>query len=100
MKAYQDDIAKFESAETQVIAMSVDSPEKNRAFAQSLGVTFPVLSDNHRVVARRYGVMIPVIRLAKRVTFVINKSGIIESVYRGEEAMDPKRSYQQSALSS
>ena len=77
-----------------MIALSVDSPEKNKAFAQSLELTFPVLSDRHRTAARSYGVLIPVLRLARRVTFVINKEGIIESVQRGEEAIDPKISYQ------
>ena len=45
MKAYQADIAKFESTDTQVFGMSVDSVPANREFAKQIGVTFPLLSD-------------------------------------------------------
>jgi thioredoxin-dependent peroxiredoxin len=78
-----------------VIAISVDKPEKNMAFAQSVGVAFPVLSDPQRIVSRSYGVLIPVLRLARRVALVINKDGIIESIHHGEEAI----TYQPSAVS-
>lgn len=68
----------------------MDKPEKNREFAESLGATFPILSDPRREVAKRYGVLIPVIRMAKRVTFVIGKDGVIRAIQRGDEAMDPR----------
>jgi thioredoxin-dependent peroxiredoxin len=76
-----------------VIGISVDSQAKNAAFARTLGLSFPVLSDPQRVVSRTYGVMIPVIRLAKRVTFVIDREGAIKSIQRGEEAMHPRNAY-------
>lgn len=94
MKAYQADIAKFENAGAQVLAISVDKLEKNKEFARSLGLSFQVLSDPQRTVSRKYGVLIPIIRLAKRVTFVIDKEGTIQSLQRGDEAMDLERSYQ------
>jgi thioredoxin-dependent peroxiredoxin len=72
-----------------VIAVSVDGQPKNSAFARALGLTFPVLSDTQRTAARDYGVLIPVLRLAKRVTFIIDKQGIIQGVKRGGEAMNP-----------
>ncbi len=93
MKAYQADIAKFEDVGTQVIGISVDSEAKNKAFAGSLGLSFPVVSDPHRTVSRLYGVLMPVIRWAKRVTFIINKDGVIQSIQRGEEAIDPNKAY-------
>jgi thioredoxin-dependent peroxiredoxin len=93
LNAYQADIAKFDNAGTQVLGISVDGAAKNKAFAQSLGLTFPVLSDSQRTVSREYGVLIPVIRLAKRVTFIINKDGVILSIQRGGEAIDPNNAY-------
>ena len=44
MKAYQADIAKFESTDTQVFGMSVDSVPANREFAKQIGITFPLLA--------------------------------------------------------
>jgi peroxiredoxin len=76
-----------------VIAVSVDGQTKNGAFARALGLTFPVLSDPQRIVSRDYGVLIPVLRFANRVTFVIDKEGVIQSVESGGEAIDPANAY-------
>jgi peroxiredoxin Q/BCP len=72
-----------------VLGISVDSREKNKAFAESLGLTFPILSDEEKTVSQKYGVLIPLIRLAHRVTFVINKQGVIRQIIRGGDAVDP-----------
>jgi peroxiredoxin len=87
--AYQADIAKFEQAGAQVIGISVDSRDKNRAFAQELGIRFPILSDEAKTVSQQYGVLIPLIRLAKRTTFIIDERGIIRTIQKGGEAADP-----------
>lgn len=76
-----------------MIGISVDSPAKNKSFAESLGLTFAILSDPDRTVSRKYGVLIPVIRLAKRVTFVIDKEGVIRAIQRGDEAIDPNNAH-------
>jgi mycoredoxin-dependent peroxiredoxin len=99
MKAYQADIPKFEGVDTQVIGISVDSEARNKAYAESLGLTFPVVSDPHRTVSRQYGVLMPVIRWAKRVTFIIDKEGIIQSIQRGEEAINPSNAHASCARS-
>ena len=98
MKAYQADIAKFEQAGTQVIGISVDSRDKNKAFAESLGVKFPILSDEDRSVSRQYDVLIPLIRLANRYTFVIDKQGVIRQIIKGGDAIDPNRAFQACSL--
>ncbi|MBI4167209.1 MAG: redoxin domain-containing protein [Acidobacteria bacterium] len=71
------------------MGISVDSRERNKAFAQSLGVTFPILSDEAKTVSRAYDVLMPIIRWAKRVTFVIDKQGVIREVIKGGAAIDP-----------
>jgi peroxiredoxin Q/BCP len=58
-------------------AASVDPPETNRDFAQSLGVDFPILSDPTRQVARSYGVVDPDQPFASRWTFYIGGDGRI-----------------------
>lgn len=89
---YQSAITKFADAQAQVIGISVDSPAKNKAYAESLNAEYPILSDRNRSVARAYGVLMPIIRLAKRVTFVIDPRGVIQSIQRGSEALDPENS--------
>ncbi len=94
MKAYQADIAKFEQAGAQVIGIGVDSQAKNRAFAQQLGIKFPILSDEQKTVSKQYQVLIPFIRLARRTTFVVDKEGIIRNIQKGGEAVDPNNALQ------
>ncbi len=63
-------------------AVSVDPPEKNKKFAESLGVDYPILSDPEKQVAKAYGVLMPVVGVAKRWTFYIGKDGKILYVDR------------------
>lgn len=58
-------------------AISVDTPETNKAFAQSLGVDYPLLSDPTRKVAAAYGVVDDDQPFASRWTFYIGTNGRI-----------------------
>ena len=57
-------------------AASVDSADVNARFAESLGLTYPVLSDPGKDVARAYGVLAPS-GYASRWTFYIGADGRI-----------------------
>ena len=72
-----------------MLGISVDSRDKNKAFAESLGVKFPILSDEEKTVSKAYDVLIPLIRLANRYTFVIDKQGVIRDIIKGGDAIDP-----------
>jgi peroxiredoxin len=52
--------------------VSLDSPEKNQDFAESLDANFPLLSDPGKQVARAYGVLGALRLFAKRRTFYID----------------------------
>jgi peroxiredoxin Q/BCP len=71
-----------------VLGISVNKPQANRAFAEKLGLTFPLLCDAEKKVARQYGVL-GFLRVARRTTFVIDTEGVIRHIDRGSEAMDP-----------
>jgi len=72
-----------------VLGISVDDLAANRKFAQSLGATFPILSDPEKTTAKAYGVLNFTHLFANRVTFVIDKSGVIQHIDKGSEAIDP-----------
>jgi peroxiredoxin Q/BCP len=55
----------------------VDTAETNKAFAQSLGVDYPLLSDPTRAVATAYGVVDEDQPFASRWTFFIGLDGRI-----------------------
>ena len=81
-----------------MIGISVDSRAKNKAFAESLGAKFPILSDEDRSVSRQYDVLIPLIRLANRYTFVIDRQGVIRQIIKGGDAIDPNGAFQACSL--
>src|SRR5580693_5898653 len=62
-------------------AASVDTPEKNAAFAESLGIDYPILSDPTKDVAKAYGVLAPS-GFASRWTFYIGADGRILDIDR------------------
>ena len=57
-------------------AASVDSAETNARFAASLGISYPILSDPTKDIARAYGVLTPS-GYASRWTFYIGADGSI-----------------------
>jgi thioredoxin-dependent peroxiredoxin len=58
---------------------SVDSPDVNASFAESLGLAYPILSDLSRDVARAYGVLSRS-GFASRWTFYIGADGRILAI--------------------
>jgi peroxiredoxin Q/BCP len=72
MKETGPTIRQFDVA---YFAASVDEPQKNKEFAESLELDFPILSDPGRSVARAYGVVSDDTRGATRWTFYIGRDG-------------------------
>lgn len=56
-------------------AASIDKPEKNRNFAESLELDYPILSDPGKEVARAYGVLRGLGLYAARQTIYIGADG-------------------------
>ena len=73
MKNFQQNLQKLEAADTQVLGVSMDSPFANKAFADQIGVTFPLLSDWGGDVTRQYGLYVDKYKAARRVNFLIGK---------------------------
>lgn len=61
-----------------MLGISVDSRFTQKAWAEKLGLNFPLLSDfPHREVTQAYGVYLPERGTANRGTFLIDQEGII-----------------------
>jgi peroxiredoxin Q/BCP len=61
-------------------AASTDTLQKDKEFAESLGADYPILADPDKKVAEAYGVLVPVVGVAKRWTFYIGKDGKILAI--------------------
>src|SRR5271166_7041477 len=91
MKALQQDLKRLEAADTQVLGVSMDSPFANKAFADQIGVTFPLLSDWGGEVTREYGIYVDKYKAPRRVNFLIGKDGKILEEQIDRDAIDPKK---------
>jgi thioredoxin-dependent peroxiredoxin len=59
---------------------SVDTPELNKKFAESLDLDYPILSDPDKSVAKAYGVVHAGRAVPERWTFYIDKEGVIQAI--------------------
>jgi peroxiredoxin (alkyl hydroperoxide reductase subunit C) len=91
MKNFQQNLHKLEAADTQVLGVSMDSPFANKAFADQIGVTFPLLSDWGGEVTREYAIYMDKYKAARRVNFLIGKDGKILEEQVDSEAIDPTK---------
>jgi peroxiredoxin len=69
----------------------MDSAFANKAFADQIGVTFPLLSDWGGETTRQYGVYVDKYKAARRVNFLIGKDGKILEEQIDSEAIDPTK---------
>jgi thioredoxin-dependent peroxiredoxin len=67
--------------DTAIFAASCDTVKTNRAFAASMGIDFPILSDPDKTVARAYGVLGP-LGLPRRWTVYIGADGRLLAIDR------------------
>ena len=79
----QDDIAEYETAGVQVIAVSCDSRFSQKVWADAKGYTFPLLADHwpHGAVAQAYGVFNEAVGCANRATFLIGPDGTVVDAF-------------------
>ena len=91
MQAFQQNLAKLEAADTQVLGVSMDSRFSNQAWAEKIGVTFPLLSDWGGDVTKEYGLYSPKYKAARRVNYLIDKNGKVIEMQLDSEAIDPSK---------
>jgi peroxiredoxin len=76
----------------QPVAIAVTATFSQMAFAEELGVTFPMLSDWEGSVANSYGVQYDVWKghsgLAKRSVFLIDRDGTVLYRWATDDALD------------
>jgi len=65
-----------------VLGVSADDTRSHAAFAAKFSLNFPILADPDKKIIEAYGVKMLALPLAKRVTFIIDKAGVIRSVVK------------------
>jgi peroxiredoxin Q/BCP len=81
--SFRDRFAEFEGAGAVIIGISDDSVGSHGAFAAKYGLPFLLLSDRGGRVRKLFGVAKRFGIFPGRVTFVIDRAGVVRHVYSG-----------------
>jgi peroxiredoxin len=74
---FVNDMKNFEQLDAQVLGLSVDSVWSHKAYAEKMGIRYPLLADFHPrgAVAGKYGMYLEDRGITGRAIAVINKAG-------------------------
>ncbi|MDY7049432.1 MAG: peroxiredoxin [Microcystis panniformis WG22] len=79
--AFRDSYEVFTDAGAEVIGISADSPQSHQQFAQKYNLPFTLLSDSDNRVRKLFGVPSTLFVLPGRVTYIIDKEGIVRHIF-------------------
>jgi peroxiredoxin len=79
---FHDDFSQFQGLNAQVLGISVDSAWAHKAFAEKLGIQYPLLADFHPkgAIAGRFGLYLEEKGITNRATVIVDKEGIVRYV--------------------
>jgi peroxiredoxin Q/BCP len=74
----------------EIFGVSLEGVETHKAFAESLQLNFPLVADRDQRLAAAFGVqrLWGLLPFAKRVTFVVDRDGVVRDVIASEFNID------------
>lgn len=82
--AFRDSYEVFKEAGAEVVGVSADSPERHQEFIKRNHLSFTLLSDVDNKVRNRYGATGNRFLGAGRVTYVIDRDGIVRNTFSSQ----------------
>jgi peroxiredoxin Q/BCP len=92
--AFRDSYELFTDLGAEVIGVSADSVESHKAFAEHHNLPFTLLSDVDNNVRKLYGATSTLGFIPGRVTFVIDKRGVVRHVFSSQ--LQPEKHIEES----
>jgi peroxiredoxin len=91
MPSLEEKVNDFAAVDTQILGMSVDSTWCLDAWADHLGLTYPLVSDIMHTAGKAYGVFNAERHIDARAVFLIDKAGVVrlKEVYEPGTLPDP-----------
>jgi peroxiredoxin Q/BCP len=80
-RRFQNDIAKYEEKNAQILGVSVDDVDSHAEFCDSEGLKFPLLADTTGDVSKSYGSWLGSMSL--RHTYLIDPQGVLKERFLG-----------------
>ncbi len=82
--AFRDSYAKFGELGAEVVGISSDSVDSHKGFASDCRLPFKILSDADGAVRKRYGVPSSMGFIPGRVTYVVDRGGVVRYVFSSQ----------------
>ena len=86
--AFRDSYEAFVAAGAEVVGVSSDSAATHARFAEKHRLPFPIVADTDRRLRRLFGVVNPLGVIPGRVTYVLDREGVVRLVYAALFASD------------
>jgi peroxiredoxin Q/BCP len=82
--AFRDSYETFKDMGAEVIGVSSDTEESHSIFSTKFALPFTLLSDEGGRVRKLYGVPSSMVMIPGRVTYVIDKEGIVRHIFNSQ----------------
>ncbi|MFX1475826.1 MAG: peroxiredoxin [Promethearchaeota archaeon] len=79
--SFRDNMMRLVGLGVKVVGVSVDSVKRQASFKAKYNLDFPLIADEDKTVTSSYGVLKPNGKSALRVTFLIDREGIIRHIW-------------------
>jgi peroxiredoxin Q/BCP len=86
--AFRDYFEEFGKLDAEIIGISSDSVESHRSFAAKHDLSFALLSDERGNIRRLYGVPKTFGLFPGRVTYVIDREGVVRHVFASQLSVE------------
>lgn len=82
--AFRDELPRFDSFGAKIIGISSDSTDSHRRFADKYDLLYTLLSDKGGRVKKLFGVENTLFFIPGRVTYVIDRDGIVRHIFSSQ----------------
>ena len=85
--SFRDSYAAVQAYDAVIVGVSLDSEASHASFKQEHGLAFPLISDAGGRLSELYDVKSALPLIRPRVTYVIDKAGVIQAAFRHDIAV-------------
>ena len=86
---FMHDLPQFGGADAVILGISIDSVWCHKAFRESRGITYDLLSDMMREVVKKYDLYLPEANIGKRATVVVDREGKV-AYFKEQPIREPR----------
>lgn len=84
----RDGFSAIQASGAVILGVSADTRESHKDFAEKFHLPFSILADPDKRIISMYDVKMPLLGLAKRVTFLIDRAGVVRHIITDTRTKD------------